>query len=113
MADDAQLRDLWEEAGHGSATTPPGDLTSPTSQTPPGLDSNSPSFQERSEESSRPSPGYWPATWRDGDEPYRYYWRTLYPQHGNPESQAHWLPKSKTSEMATGLFGARQRARHK
>jgi UvrB domain 3 len=32
--DDAQRRDLAEKVGYGSATTPPGDLTSPTQQTP-------------------------------------------------------------------------------
>jgi hypothetical protein len=37
MADDAQRRDLAENLGYGSATTPPGDLTSPTTQTPPRL----------------------------------------------------------------------------
>ena len=110
--DDAQRRDLAEKLGYGSATTPPGDLTSPTRQTPPGLDSNSLSSQERSNESSQRSPGYWPATWSQGDEPYRYYWRALYPKYADPQSQAHWYAKWKTSEMCMGLFGERQRARH-
>jgi hypothetical protein len=35
MADDAQRRDLAKKAGCGSATIPPGDLTSPNRQTPP------------------------------------------------------------------------------
>jgi hypothetical protein len=59
------------------------------------------------------SSGYWPASWREGDEPYRYYWRVLYAEYGHPESQAHFYPKWKTSEMCMGLFEARQRARHK
>jgi hypothetical protein len=53
-----------------------------------------------------------PATWGQGDEPYRNYWRILYPEYGDPESQVHWYAKWKTSEMAMGLFGARQQARH-
>ena len=109
---DAQRQDVEDKLGYGSATTPPGDLTSSYRQTPPRLGPTSPSSQERSEESSCPSPGYWPATWRDGDEPYRYYWRVLYPEYGDPKSKAHWYAKWKTSEMAMGLFGARQRARH-
>jgi len=58
------------------------------------------------------SAAYRPATWRQGDEPYRYYWRVLYPEYGDPASKAHWYAKWKTSEMCMGLFGARQRARH-
>ncbi len=104
MAEDAQRRDLWEEAGYGSATTPPGDLTSPTRETSPRLGPEPQSSQERS--------GYWPATWRHGDEPYRHYWRVLYPVYADPNSKAHWYPKWKTSEMCRGLFGARQQARH-
>ncbi len=102
--DDAERRDLAEKVGSGSATTPPGDLTSPTGQTPPGVDPNSQSSQERS--------GYWPASWREGDEPYRHYWRALYPKAANPDSGAFWLAKLKTADMCMGLFGARQRARH-
>jgi hypothetical protein len=104
MADDAQRRDLAEKVGSGSATTPPGDLTSTTRETSLRLGPESQSSQERS--------GYWPATWRDGDEPYRDYWRVLYPEYGHPESKAHWYPKWKTGEMCMGLFGERQRARH-
>ena len=48
----------------------------------------------------------------DGDEPYRYYWRVLYPEYADPVSQVHWYAKWKTSEMALGIFEARQRARH-
>src|ERR1700742_935251 len=58
------------------------------------------------------SSGYWPASWMEGDEPYRYYWRVLYPQYTEREPQVHWYAKWKTSEMAMGLFGARQQARH-
>jgi hypothetical protein len=58
------------------------------------------------------SSGYQPASWREGDEPYRYYWRVLYPEYAARESQVHWYAKWKTSEMAMGLFGERQRARH-
>jgi len=54
---------------------------------------------------------YWPATWRQG-EPYRHYWRVLYPKYADSKSKAHWYPKWKTSEMCMGLFGERQRARH-
>ena len=96
---DAQRQDVEDKLGYGSATTPPGDLTSTAGQTPP--------------ESSCPSPGYWPATWRDGDEPYSYYWKVLYPRYADPDSGAHWLPRMKTSEMCMGLFGERQRARQK
>jgi hypothetical protein len=56
--------------------------------------------------------GYWPATWRQGDEPYRHYWRVLYPGYADPDSKSHWYAKWKTSEMCTGLFGERQRARY-
>jgi hypothetical protein len=55
---------------------------------------------------------YWPATWRQGDQPYRHYWLVLYPEYADPESKAHWYAKWKTSEMCMGLFGERQRARH-
>ena len=55
---------------------------------------------------------YQPAMWRDSDQPYRHYWRALYPEYADPEFQAHWYAKWKTSEMAMGLFGERQRARH-
>lgn len=46
------------------------------------------------------------------DEPHRRYWRVLYPEYADPKSTAHWYAKWKTSEMAMGLFGERQRARH-
>ena len=49
--------------------------------------------------------------WQIGDEPYRHYWRVLYPRFADP-STAHWLGKWKTLEMCMGLFAARQRARH-
>ncbi|MDT5350662.1 MAG: hypothetical protein QOC62_3354 [Mycobacterium sp.] len=62
MADDAQRRDLAEKVGYGSATTPPGDFAFQNSADANGLGPNSPSSAERSTESSRPSPGYWPAT---------------------------------------------------
>lgn len=102
--DSTQRRDLVEKVGYVSATTPPVDLTAPTRQPPPRVGPKSQSSQERS--------GYWPATWRHGDEPYRHYWRVLYPEYGDPESKAHWYAKWKTSEMAMGLFGERQQARH-
>lgn len=46
------------------------------------------------------------------EQPYRHYWRVLYPQFTNPGSTAHWLGKWKTAEMCMGLFGERQQARH-
>jgi hypothetical protein len=55
---------------------------------------------------------YWPATWRPDDEPYRHYWRVLYPKYADPYAGAFWLAKLKTAEMSMGLFGERQRARH-
>jgi hypothetical protein len=58
------------------------------------------------------SSGYSPASWREGDEPYRYYWRELYPEYADPDAGVHWYAKWKTTEMAMGLFGERQRARH-
>jgi hypothetical protein len=55
---------------------------------------------------------HWPDTWEQGDEPYRLYWRVLYPGYADPNSGAFWLAKLKTAEMCMGLFGERQRARH-
>lgn len=49
---------------------------------------------------------------RYDEEPYRHYWRVLYPEYADPESQTHWYAKWKTSEVCMGLFGARQHARH-
>jgi hypothetical protein len=46
------------------------------------------------------------------EEPYRHYWRVLYPEYAGPESTAHWYGKWKTSEMCVGLFDERQQARH-
>jgi hypothetical protein len=103
--DDAERRDFAEKVGYGSATTPPGDLTAaPTRQPLSRVGTKSQLSQERS--------GYWPSTWRDGDEPYRHYWRVLYPEYADLDSRAHWYAKWKTSEMAMGLFGERQRVRH-
>jgi hypothetical protein len=45
------------------------------------------------------------------DQPYRHYWRVLYPEYADP-ARAHWLPKFKTLSMCMGLFGDRQQARH-
>src|SRR5271166_389788 len=53
MADHAQRQDLSEKAGYGSATTPPGDLTSPTRQTPPRVSPNSPFRQGNLKDSWR------------------------------------------------------------
>ena len=47
------------------------------------------------------------------EEPYRHYWRVLYPQFSNSGSMVHWLGKWKTTEMCMGLFGERQQARHR
>jgi hypothetical protein len=109
MADDAQRQDVEDKLGYGSATTPPVDRTSPTRQTPLGSGPNFPASPGRT---MQPSPGYWPATWRDGDDPYRHYWRVLYPEYADPKSKSHWYGKWKTSEMCMGLFGERQLARH-
>jgi hypothetical protein len=102
--DDAQHQELENKLGYGSATIPSGDLTAPSRQPLSRVGPKSQASQERS--------GYWPATWKYGDEPYRHYWRVLYPEYADPDSRAHWYAKWKTSEMAMGLFGARQRARH-
>jgi len=51
---DAQRRELSEKAGYGSATTPPGDLTSPTRQTSPRVGPDSPFRQRNLKESWRP-----------------------------------------------------------
>jgi hypothetical protein len=61
MSDEAQRRDLSEGAGYWSAPTNPANVTT-------GTPLHFPSFRQRSEGSLRPSPGYWAATWRDGDE---------------------------------------------
>ncbi|MCV7441248.1 hypothetical protein H7K33_03325 [Mycobacterium paraense] len=46
------------------------------------------------------------------EEPYRHYWRALYPEYASTGSTAHWYGKWKTSMMCMGLFGERQQARH-
>ena len=51
---DAQRRDLADRVGYGSATTPPGDLTSPTQQTPPRVGPDSRCRQRNLKESWRP-----------------------------------------------------------
>jgi hypothetical protein len=51
------------------------------------------------------------STYEIGDEPYRHYWRVLYPEYADP-AQAYWLAKFKTLLMCMGLFGERQQARH-
>jgi hypothetical protein len=68
--------------------------------------------RDLTEKASDDSGTYRSAAWRQGDEPYRHYWRILYPEYADPRSKAHWYGKWKTSEMCMGLFGARQRARH-
>jgi hypothetical protein len=54
LLDDAQRRDLVEKAGYGSATTPPGDLTSPDRQIPSRGGPDSPLRQGKLKDSSRP-----------------------------------------------------------
>ena len=54
MADDAERRDLAKKAGYGSATTAPGDLTSPTRRTPPPVGPDSPFRQGKLKDSWRP-----------------------------------------------------------
>ena len=51
---DAQRQDLSERAGYGSATTPPGDLTSPDRQIPSRVGPDSPLRQGKLKDSSRP-----------------------------------------------------------
>ena len=46
------------------------------------------------------------------EQPYRHYWRVLYPECAEPKSTAHWYGKWKTAGMCMGLFGERQQARH-
>src|SRR5277367_710291 len=91
--DDAQRRDLAEKVGYGSATTPPGDVTSPTRQTPPGLDSNSPSRQETLADSWRPPPGL-ATTWGP-------YFQALFP----PRRVTPWI---NFKRMSTGMNIARR-----
>jgi hypothetical protein len=52
------------------------------------------------------------STYEVYEQPYRHYWRVLYPEYADPDSGAYWLAKWKTAEMCMGLFGERQRARH-
>ena len=59
LLDDAQRRDLIEKAGYGSATTPPGDLTSPTWQTPARVGPDSPLRQGKLKDSWRPGLTWW------------------------------------------------------
>lgn len=47
------------------------------------------------------------------EQPHRHYWRVLYPEYSDPRFSAHWLGKWKTAEMCMGLFGERQKARHR
>ncbi len=53
------------------------------------------------------------STYQDDEQPYRQYWRVLYPEWADRDSTRHWLGKFKTLEMCMGLFGERQRARHR
>ena len=46
------------------------------------------------------------------EQPYRQYWRVLYPEFSDPKSTAYWYGKWKTAEMCMGLFDERQQARH-
>src|SRR5208337_5322043 len=50
------------------------------------------------------------ATCQDGstemdEQPYRHYWRVLYPEYAEPESTAHGYGRWKTAGMCMGLFG--------
>jgi hypothetical protein len=45
------------------------------------------------------------------EQPYRHYWRALYPEYAEPKSTAHWYPRWKAAEMCMGLFDERQQAR--
>jgi hypothetical protein len=46
------------------------------------------------------------------EQPYRHYWRVLYPEYAEPKSTAHWYGSWKTAQMCMGLFDERQQARH-
>jgi hypothetical protein len=92
MADDAQRRDLSKKVGYGSAT-PPGDATSPTRQTPPGLGPNSPSRRELLADSWQPSPGL-ATTWGP-------YFQALFP----PGRVTAW---DNFKRMSTGVNIARR-----
>jgi len=46
------------------------------------------------------------------EEPYRHYWRVLYPEFAKPGSTMHSYGKWKSFEMCIKLFGERQQARH-
>ncbi len=36
------------------------------------------------------------------EQPYRYYWRVLYPEFSDPKARAHWYGRWKTAEMCMG-----------
>jgi hypothetical protein len=46
------------------------------------------------------------------EQPYRQYWRALYPEFSDPKATAYWYGRWKTAEMCMGLFDERQQARH-
>ena len=45
------------------------------------------------------------------EQPYRHYWRALYPEFAVPIDGA-LVRQVEDAEMCIGLFGERQRARH-
>lgn len=47
------------------------------------------------------------------EEPHRLYWRALYPECAKSDATVHWYSRWKTREMAIGLYGERQQARHR
>lgn len=102
MAEDAQRRDLAEKVGYGSPTTPHGDLTSPTGQTPPGVGPNSQSRQATLADSWRPSPGL-ATMWGP-------YFQALFPP-GRVTAWANFKRKSTGVNVARRLWGQREEMR--
>jgi len=94
MADDAQHRELEGKLGSGSATIPPGDLTSPIRQTPPSPGFDSPSrLVELLADSWQPSPGLATA--------WGPYFQALFP----PRRVTPWI---NFKRMSTGVNIARR-----
>ena len=42
------------------------------------------------------------------EQPYRQYWRVLYPEFSDTKATAYWYGRWKTAEMAMGLFDDRR-----
>ena len=46
------------------------------------------------------------------EQPYRHYWRVLYPGVRRTRVEVALVPEVKAAEMCMGLFDERQQARH-